>query len=358
MFNSMKIKFRESNFELLRIFAMFLIILSHVVVHGVYPYWHNNISTLDHFNNIVAIFFRTGQIGVTLFVLLTGYFSCQQEFKLKKWLDIYLKTLFFSVFLLGVYFFITPEQAQNTVIDSIFPFTHNAYWFITSWLLLYIFSPLLNTILKSHSSKTIRNYLILGTLLWVISPIFGLNKGNGYSNLIYFIYLYLLGSAIRLKYIVFPKSKFFKGYILGLFCFFVIMITVGIYFLSNKITLGLFSEYTNLNALYTLSISLWIFYMFKGIKIKSGFINFLASSTFSVYLLHDNKLVRTFLWHTCLKMDIAMNSPLFVIWALFISLSVLMICITIDKFMIFIYAPLIGYVENKISKIKGLQKYF
>lgn len=93
--SSTNIETRESNFELLRIFAMFLIVLSHFVVYGIYPYWQQNASTLNHFNNIAALLFFTGKIGVTLFVFLTGYFSCLQDFKLKKCLDVYLKMLFF-----------------------------------------------------------------------------------------------------------------------------------------------------------------------------------------------------------------------------------------------------------------------
>lgn len=349
-------KERESNFELLRIFAMFLIVLSHFVVHGVYPYWQRNISVLDHFNNLVATLFCTGNIGVTLFVLLTGYFSCHQNFNLRKLFNIYLKTLFFSVLILGL-FFITSDNDINNVERFIFPFTHDSYWFITCWLLLYSFSPLLNTILKYVSSKIIQIYLILGGLLWIVSPLLGLGK-NGYSNLIWFMYLYILGAGIRLNYLTFLKQKIFSFCILNLFCFIVVMLAMEIYFLPQKISLYGLMGYSELNRVYTLAISLWIFYLFKNIKIKSFTINWLASSMFSVYLLHDNDLVRHWLWKMQLNVSVSMNSVYFIACSIFVSLAVFSLCILIDKGLYLIYNPCLIYIENKLSKIKLLHKYF
>lgn len=62
---------RQSNFELLRIFAMLLIILFHYVYNGGF-----NLETSEFCLNKCVL--RTlgfgGKLGVELFVLITGYF--------------------------------------------------------------------------------------------------------------------------------------------------------------------------------------------------------------------------------------------------------------------------------------------
>lgn len=65
-------KNRKSNFELLRIVAMLMIVLHHVMVHGVLE---GGIKT-----NLTATGFLSvglasgGKIGVMIFMLMTGYF--------------------------------------------------------------------------------------------------------------------------------------------------------------------------------------------------------------------------------------------------------------------------------------------
>ena len=348
---------RFFNFELLRIFAMFLIVLSHFNVHGIYPYWHKNLSVTDYFNNLISSFFCTGQIGVTLFILITGYFASKQNFKLKKCLDIYLKTLFFSILIFICCFFIDYEQSIKALKYSIFPLTHNAYWFVTTYLLLYVFSPALNLILKKSSPETIKNYLILGAILWIGLPMFGLNQIDSYSNLIYFMYLYFLGGAIKLKYITISSKYLFFLF----FCIFVFVATAiisTIFFWKNPINLYMFYDYFKLNSAYTLLISLGIFYYFKNLKINSPLVNWLSSSMFGVYLLHDNNLIRPYLWHVLLKADIAMNSPFFGVLAIFISICVFCLCIVLDKILSLIYLPLIEYIEKGLAKLKILKNYF
>ena len=78
---------RLSNFELLRIIAMILIILHHYAYHG------NLISIPnDNFNKYVAVFIIVGgKVGVNVFVLITGYFLINSKFKIKKVIQLILQ---------------------------------------------------------------------------------------------------------------------------------------------------------------------------------------------------------------------------------------------------------------------------
>ena len=72
---------RLSNFEILRIISMLLIICHHFALYSGCRYPSSTITM-----NSVFIQFLSygGQLGVNLFVLISGYFLVKNEFKVKK----------------------------------------------------------------------------------------------------------------------------------------------------------------------------------------------------------------------------------------------------------------------------------
>lgn len=74
---------RLSNFELLRIVTIFMIIMHHFCIHGIILNgWEIGISTLNHINNFILLFFYFGgQIGINIFLLLTGFFLINHKSK-------------------------------------------------------------------------------------------------------------------------------------------------------------------------------------------------------------------------------------------------------------------------------------
>jgi peptidoglycan/LPS O-acetylase OafA/YrhL len=91
MQHAAKVRTRKSNFELLRVIAMIMIIAHHFAGHGIqhdlegstaYVIWRNG-SLL---NKIVdCLFAPGGKIGVGIFFMLTGYFLInKRSFSLKK----------------------------------------------------------------------------------------------------------------------------------------------------------------------------------------------------------------------------------------------------------------------------------
>lgn len=82
---------RKSNFELCRIFAMFMIICHHFAIRNGFAVCEINI-----FSIWIRVLESAGKIGVNLFILLTGYFMVEKEMKLQKAICLILDTVFYS----------------------------------------------------------------------------------------------------------------------------------------------------------------------------------------------------------------------------------------------------------------------
>lgn len=103
-------KTRQSNFELLRIIAMIMIVSSHLACHGVQHVLDSNLAYVAYnggtfVNKIFTSFLNpAGTVGVALFFMITGFFLCKKEKgSIKK---VALESAFYS-FLLGFAFLIT-----------------------------------------------------------------------------------------------------------------------------------------------------------------------------------------------------------------------------------------------------------
>lgn len=101
---------RQSNFELLRIVAMLMIVASHLACHGVQHVLDENIAYAAYnsgslANKIFTSFLNpAGTAGVALFFMITGFFLCRKEKgSIKK---VALEAAFYSV-VLGIAFLIT-----------------------------------------------------------------------------------------------------------------------------------------------------------------------------------------------------------------------------------------------------------
>ena len=135
---------RSTNFELLRIVSMLLILFNHLNVCS-------DLTNLSAFNKLwCTITNWGGQVGVSCFVLVSGYFMCKRNINKRKLFETWTVTFFYSVVILVI--FVMTGRVDFTpklIVQSIFPIIFNQYWFITAYFGLLIISPLLNTSLPS-----------------------------------------------------------------------------------------------------------------------------------------------------------------------------------------------------------------
>jgi len=108
--------------------------------------------------------------------------------------------LFFSIGIYIVNLFIGNAVVNlYSVLQCFFLSIHDSYWFIRSYLFLYILSPILNAFIKNASYK---QYTIILICFFFYQTFFGWSNidvefNRGFST-IYFIGLYLLAHYVRL----------------------------------------------------------------------------------------------------------------------------------------------------------------
>lgn len=189
-----KAKVRSTNLEILRIVSMILILLHH--------FYDNNII-LDYQNItihqlIVQILSIGGKIGVNCFMLITGYFMIESKFKIKKLLQLMGQVWFYSVIGLIAYAIIINGSIETrTILRCLFPISYGDWWFITTYIIIYILSNYINQLIKSISKRSFIFLIGFLLIIWSVIPSV-LNTGISFSNFDWLLLIYLLGAYIRL----------------------------------------------------------------------------------------------------------------------------------------------------------------
>lgn len=310
-------KKRSSNIELLRIFAMLMIVAYHIYYHCTAVQLTDSESVYAMQNGwfcnpvfykkllILATLSPMGQAGNAIFILISGYFLVRKGKKIdltsssKK----LLAQSFFAVLMLCLASTVVYEVSSMSLkVVDLTAFNSSA-WFIGYYFVIIVFAKLfLNDFLaKLDRSKYLMFLFVTFSLVqfkWSRELIENISNDieKGLAVLCTGVFLYALGGYIR-KYDPFERVKTW--------------VIVGIIVLINIIVYSIFYADTANNILsysadegelfyqslpefgnysfIPLCLGIAIFELFRRIKVPdSRVINYLAASTFMVYLIHDN----------------------------------------------------------------------
>lgn len=338
---------------------MILIVAHHYSLHG-FP----KIETysVDFNKCLIDILSLGGKIGVACFILISGYFMLDSKFTIKKLWKIIGEVFFYSYGILILFFTILEPVKKITTMDtitSILPITYSAYWFITDYIILMIISPYLNKFIYSLNKVELRNFIICMVYLWSIYKIITTAE-LGYNDLGWFIVLYCIAAYIKL-YVKFDKKKERKNKIILLTSILIFLIltiacnvltkkTGNVFYLKNIRTIA------SLNSIFTTILSTTMFlYFCQKEKKYNRFINEISKYVLGVYLIHDNILLRPYLWNTILKNEQYYISNFLIIHAIISIILVFVTCLIIDYLRTKILEPL-WMKLYEVLKIK-LKKY-
>lgn len=281
-----EIKVRESNFELLRIIAMFMVLILHADFQALGAPTRADIISSPIASMLKVFFEMASIVAVNVFILISGWFGIRPS--IKGFCKFVFQCLFFSV---GIYAVMIAFGFADLSVKGIakcfalMPDGH--YWFITSYIGLFLFSPVLNAFIAAADKKTFI-YVLLG--FYTFQTIYAFIGGGadylmkGYSAMS-FMGLYLLAAFLRthLDLNKYNKNLFIVGYIST-----TILLTIT-WILSQYIDLGpivaRMLAYSNPMVIFS---SVCIMAYFSRINFSSSIVNRIAASCFAAYLLHCN----------------------------------------------------------------------
>lgn len=149
---------RLSNIDLIKIFAIFIIIISHIIPFNYAnfgdEYININFAT-DELVQIVIQFFRyLGQIGNTIFIISSSWFLLEKTtINKKKVIYILLDCWFISILILIIFIFRKYNLNFKIIIKNLLPTTFGNNWFIANYLIFYLIAPFLNKIINNCEKK-------------------------------------------------------------------------------------------------------------------------------------------------------------------------------------------------------------
>ena len=323
-------KTRQSNYELLRIIAMLLIVASHFAGHGGFELSADKVTV----NRIwLQFIIMGGKIGVNIFVLISGYFLIKRaDIKTSKVLKLLLQLIFYSVSIYVVFACLGwTTFGIKDLIKNCMPVIYRKWWFASAYFILYLLVPYINKLLVSLEQKAYIKLLIILTVCWCFIPtVFNMTYMS--NELLWFIYVYAVAGYVRLYG---ASNAGARKYIIS--ALLVALILLGIFILFARLGVDMPYFAARIQLLYGMqkvhifAISLLLFLGFANLNIGyNRVINTIASATFGVYLIHDSDYVRPVLWNVVFKNATFEFSPFLIAYTLGVVVIVFVVATIIE----------------------------
>lgn len=342
-------KQRNSNIEVFRIIATFMVILLHALG------WSRALQIMEYPH--IPVYWGLEAISivaVNVFVLISGYYMVESKFKANNIFKIGIGGVWIYSIIFGMISLKLSGEAilPAQVIKIIFPLITKKFWFINSYLTLYILSPILNKTINSISKK-MHTYLIivmfiLFSVRTTIFPMTWSQDSSGGMGIITFVMIYFMAAWFRKYYEVKNHVKIWWGvYILCavmLVLSKVVMIEIGASTYSTK-----FYMY-NSPIVIVESISLFLVFLNrKSIsERRSNLINKIAQHSFSCYIIHFSML--NILFTKILPVDKYVHSvSIGVIFTLASCVGIFLFCVIVDMLKTNLEKRYIALIESHKS---------
>ncbi len=351
------VKERSSNFEILRIIAMCAIVAYHFADQT------HALDVLSGSSLFAGLLLGSmGRISVNLFLFTGVWFMVEQKFRPEKILILY-GTVWFYVFSIMV----LMRSAGISVsfadtVKSLFPFFELSLWFVSVYIILMLLSPFLQKILN-WEKPVLKTFLLTSGFIMVVLATLGHKSSGWLAFTAWFCFVYLAIGYYK-KHIKEKTGDMRSGGGISISVsalLYLIMVIVCYVCLENKDipacrAIYKYTEYCfgEVKTLPNILISAGIFYRFLSLdagRIKG--VNLIAKSSLAVYIIHQTPCFQNFLWHNILLCDKYLYSKYFILYFVFVILSVYIFCFIIDLFRLNYIEPL--WVNSRLFKFLKLK---
>ncbi len=353
---------RLASIELLRIIAMMMVVMLHYF--GKAELLPMQSTSMDIYGYIVWLLYAFCIVAVNVYVLISGYFMVESQFRVSKVTELVLQVMFYT--LIGTIIALSTGLVSMEDIGiydlclQIFPVQMQQYWFISSYIVLYMLTPVLAAGVKALSQKQLKTVIIMMLIMYCFSKsIFPVEVtlGNRGYDISWFICLFLIAAYIRLygiKWLERPRNAILL-YFGAVIMIYAESIVLGILYEKTGKFVSLMGSSYHYNNIFTLLAALGLFMFFLNIKIPEGKIARVVCSispyALGVYLMHEQIYFRE-LWVDWLKAGTATTPITFVLMAFGSVLLVFIVGIVVD----FIRSKLFKLIRYVGRKLIGSKK--
>lgn len=345
-------RIRQSNFELLRIICMLMVVGLHYFGKGGARFQITPRSCPGNYF-VTNLFLSLFIPAVNCFVLISGYFGIR--LRLQKLFKLECELLFYSVslFALLVVLKLQPFRSRDFLL-SFFPVLTREWWFVSIYVVLFLIAPFLNLLIEKMTQKQYVSLLAVMFFLFCLWPTFSTcsvtnDTGAGICN---FVFMYLTGGYIaRYCHKSVPKIRYlllyFGSSLLSLLCSFI----SALIFHYNT------SRFYGFDTLFTVISAVSLFLFFREISLRSKPVNKISSMLLAVYLIHDHPGVRAYIWSKIFRCGAYFYQPFFVFHFVLTTLTIFLSCLTVEWIRVSFFHRLEDRAVQKVSSFGIVQRF-
>ena len=214
---------KNENIELLRLIAMVMVLILHIVASG---------GLLDACVAGTGSYYMTWFLriaaysAVDIFVLVSGYVGVNSKSYLSGIINLWLIVEFYSVIPMIIYLAIGGTVEKMLFIKAFLPVLSREFWFFTCYIVLMLFKPILKSFVNTKGVYAI-NAIVCCTILIQIAGVIASDtmEISGGHSIIWFLVLYLIGAYLSVTHCGDKVSKWIAKHWLWIY-----IVSVGITF--------------------------------------------------------------------------------------------------------------------------------
>ncbi|MBD5496098.1 MAG: acyltransferase family protein [Lachnospiraceae bacterium] len=295
---------RMANMELLRIVSMMLVVILHFLWKGdcLEPLSQSDIPYYSYLAWGLEAF---AVVAVNIYMLLSGYFLIESRFKVKRLLTLLLQIWFYSIGIgiVAAVFGYMPDGGFSIyyLVQLCLPVSTNHYWFMTAYVFMYLFTPVLSQGIKKLTKKQFQIVLFLMIFTFSaiksVTPVRLAADMNGY-DCIWYLCIFMVAAYIRLYGFPFFKNcaRSLIIYLISAACIFGISFLLRLVYLKTGKLMNILDICYDYNHILVLTASVALFCAFCRIEIKNRTLGRvicrIAPYTLGVYLWHEHIAIR------------------------------------------------------------------
>lgn len=321
---------RQSNFELLRLLCMILIVSYHMTKQ-------TKMATYTSYDGIYyycLLISSAGRFVCNTFVMIGAWFLTDSEFRpdriVKLWLEIFFYSVIITIICLGIG---CRDANITTLVQAFFPIFGRPVWFGAEYLCLLLLTPWLNEMLRTKNVQTCKKLVkLFGILIVGCATLFPIEHTTpAFSELVWFCFLYLFIGLYKHQQILL-KWRWLEKYSLVLLLLGYLLLC-GTKILSDFLGGGVYIYYReHYETLLGFSCSFFLFVIFKNWNVKhSKIINWISRSAFAIYIIHQTPAFYRYMWNGIFQVDAAVANGKIIGYSIFVICIIFLSCVCIDN---------------------------